>query len=1443
MSISTTPNTNPGSYVAACQARARNRYDDCAAAAAEVADDGELYDFHAAYVEGKLQKFDPNAGDYVQESDGYTTGLADEVREAINDDGSISIGEAAATPFAAGGIYGAYLGGTLALVTGQLEESSSSTQRRGISRSKAIGVTCKARYSNENTACKQEYNQDSRRDRAMAEIEQAVQELGSSQKIQAAASNLGDCMENYAKTQNELKTLLDNFISAMPNAENFGFSVDSPAHWGNGIEKGNYNSGWKNPDGGGEPYDSHEIMKGWAGSGGEWYATLNPGARRPAGIPQYSEETGKLYLYDQLGSGEELDKNQYPVGWATILSTMIGQTERILEKVVSEAEALSIKNNPAGPQAKGIIAAYIVPRATETNSERAEEDVDGAYHTIKTDGANPLFVHNIVANGGGYFHPAPASEEGATPYAGNVPEGVDMSQTTPQALCEVCKIAADKLKGIGVIPNKQGLFLEANLNSICPLLDQIAADVACIVENFEDILEEEEKVDDIAADIADKYGLPEDDDVVQDAMQALAEEGITSDYFNRERVIFKEQCWLLSYVDSITSYKKHVLDNPVKVTDTVMVEKSAHKRLPYITTSDKYTSDTSKSRNSSNSNNATLLVDGDPYGFLNQLVVPPSIHSLLDMQSHEISALQPRIRLFKVEYDSNGDDAFEYELPFESHFTGLQENSIGVKQFLKRGTRGVGVGIKSFNFVYDGTNPFSVKKSISANLKIFANNMNELLQERVAPASNGGFSVFRYTDLAMKTGKSVQENNTSVCTDLNKENTVRAPLNFRLKANVGWAKPLTQGVLSRNVYNALNDSYVTLNLTPTVHNFEIDEQGRVVLNINYLAYIDEFFDQSMFNIFANADMFNSELGGNMLVATSRHIRDMRVETISKTCGQDEREDRIEKDMELLELETSNSLSYLLTSLIERDKVYYVNLPFEKIRKFNQFGPFHEYDEVAKNIFNPDDATNSIILNSQANDESAAADISSALRHFENAYSETDPDQRERFTKNITSALVGMNPNLNSLSFFYLSDLIDIILANIDDELEKLPKELNERFIGPNKTLDPRELFIKEGQIYEKENIFKRTQKNFQTMRVVLGPAELYTRRSRENIRNRLSVFVNLGDMPISVKYFMEFLTDKMLASSKSTYSLTTFLNDLLNNLVRDFLNNDKCFGTSIKQRTRINQTAVTAFGATEADGNIAVDPITSAILAQNIRKYPTTDLDNAFADRRIHRNHLPQPVLDVSGPPGSHISTIGTKNEFNCFVYFAARTQPTELMKGKKFQWTDNDNVVHSGDHERGIFHYLLGRDRGLIKNIKLSKTETKGLAEARFETNGYDGLEQLRVVYDVEVDMYANVNAFPGSYIYIDPKGFAPNMPALSDERFDLTDLGIGGYYMIIRSEHEFGAGYANTKLTAKWVHSIEKALEVQECERLANSEGSGTSRRTTCKYFIDRKDAATDI
>jgi hypothetical protein len=78
--------------------------------------------------------------------------------------------------------------------------------------------------------------------------------------------------------------------------------------------------------------------------------------------------------------------------------------------------------------------------------------------------------------------------------------------------------------------------------------------------------------------------------------------------------------------------------------------------------------------------------------------------------------------------------------------------------------------------------------------------------------------------------------------------------------------------------------------------------------------------------------------------------------------------------------------------------------------------------------------------------------------------------------------------------------------------------------------------------------------------------------------------------------------------------------------------------------------------------------------------------------------------------------------------------------------------------------------------------------------------------VYDVQIDAFASVQTFPGTYIYIDPRGFDPSMH-VDNDGFDLTDMGIGGYCMIIRSEHEFGEGYANSTIHAKWVAAVDSA------------------------------------
>ena len=101
---------------------------------------------------------------------------------------------------------------------------------------------------------------------------------------------------------------------------------------------------------------------------------------------------------------------------------------------------------------------------------------------------------------------------------------------------------------------------------------------------------------------------------------------------------------------------------------------------------------------------------------------------MFDIDPWHMAALQPKIRLFKVIYDqteSGETREREVEISFESHFSAKEMNF-----FKNKRSRGAGVGLKSFEFTYDGSNPFSAKKSIKANLKIFSSTFSELTQER-----------------------------------------------------------------------------------------------------------------------------------------------------------------------------------------------------------------------------------------------------------------------------------------------------------------------------------------------------------------------------------------------------------------------------------------------------------------------------------------------------------------------------------------------------------------------------------------------------------------------------------------------------------------------------------------------------------------------------------------
>ena len=186
------------------------------------------------------------------------------------------------------------------------------------------------------------------------------------------------------------------------------------------------------------------------------------------------------------------------------------------------------------------------------------------------------------------------------------------------------------------------------------------------------------------------------------------------------------------------------------------------------------------------------------------------------------------------------------EIPFRSH------TSTERVKLLTSGTtfdKGDGVGIKSFNFSFDGETPATSTKFIKAKLELFFQTFADFVKERNITDAEGVEYSFRYVDLFV---------NTKFCprSGANEGANVNSPMHYdpnhyRIRADVGYEMPKNiNSILNRpgvvaggetnvgevqEALKVINKSYY-LNLID--HDINIAEDGTVSISADYIAYME-----------------------------------------------------------------------------------------------------------------------------------------------------------------------------------------------------------------------------------------------------------------------------------------------------------------------------------------------------------------------------------------------------------------------------------------------------------------------------------------------------------------------------------------------------------------------------------------------------------------------------
>ena len=787
-----------------------------------------------------------------------------------------------------------------------------------------------------------------------------------------------------------------------------------------------------------------------------------------------------------------------------------------------------------------------------------------------------------------------------------------------------------------------------------------------------------------------------------------------------DNIAYSQQCILLSFMEDLVDSKK-------------ARDKAFGKIfLPYS--------------NAGQPTNAPLRILGEPFGFVNRLVVDPSQKEFFKIKNSTLSSLVPHIRFYKVESDDKGRDV-ETEITFDSNGRNSAYDTeilINKKNPYRR-QRGHGVGMKSFNFSYDGTDPFSAKKMIAAKLSIYAATFDELLRERQDPTGKS----FKYAELALKTGGVGIDGNKKSLSDIERENLEK--LNFRLKATLGWSIPDSKSFskLSDDLKDAIYDSFITIYLTPTIHNFSFDETGATVFDIEYLAYIEDAFAQSTYNIFSSLTkekesrevIFNyfEELGCDITNSSNEQFKIFR-----------------KADENIISQINGSAFQEIMGSLQKKERVYYLNFTKQDTEKLNR-------NPADSNVKFPEPVSD---ITQGINYATAIEDATKTAS--DGTLEGVDADEA-------LLSIVAASQENNSIPYFYFGDLIDVVMELIELDLVRSAQDITSskyyENIFKNGGISKFDKFkIEKKIIGQKTKKFRNHLEQFRKMRVILGPMEMFTPLKTDG-----TILCSIADIPISTSYFFDFMSDRVLSKDIISYPFSKFIKDIINDLIANFLNSDGCTRVDNSQKIKLNSTTICAynqnrFGSVDTEQRATcLDDITHAIIHN--KKYVKGE-----------------PPLTLSGKRGVDSTKLSIDRMMSYFVFTVGRRSPISNYVGNKIK-----------DESVGIFHYMIGQNNGFVKNITLEKTTATGLKEVRFEQEGYNGLEQLREVYNAKIETFLNVQTFPGVYVYVEPGGFAPNTTQ------DLTRFGIGGYCMVTRTEHSIAPGVADTTLHTVWVASKE--------------------------------------
>ena len=621
-------------------------------------------------------------------------------------------------------------------------------------------------------------------------------------------------------------------------------------------------------------------------------------------------------------------------------------------------------------------------------------------------------------------------------------------------------------------------------------------------------------------------------------------------------------------------------------------------------------------------------VKGSPMDIVQKLLAIPDLMGLMSIKPYLLSALVPQIRLYKVHYQTKDSRGVSIEMPFEDFLSPTMLENITASG----AQRGMGVGLKSFEWELLGTNPAESDNNIKAKLKLHFNTLEDFVTPRGYHAETE--TEVSYMNLIVPVSKfNDHDESDGTCGEESSEGQ-RSYNNkyFRLKVSVGYGTPVGSiwedidagGPLKNAIDNARQFFYLTL----ISHSLDFREDGSLDLEVEYVAAMEGAL------IHPKADVlligWNDDLQDNLEDRQRRHANQQEAVDAENdaNCGKDE-DDRVTEEAdemdeleETLAEEEANDRAILykaiLSALEETQGIYQFTVDAEDVGELSG-GQAENAEDISRPTWSKADVLRE--TNGRSPVSGATSEISSAV-----------DDAAADGGQNASEASAAAEPDESAIMYFHFGDLLEVALGVLYNS--DAPNELSE-------------------------------------LKVITGPYVYFNPNT-----GKLSDEFNMCDIPIAMNLFSIWFMDNVVKPQRTKYPLKQFIKDAVTTLVGAAMKPD-CFGDEYGAAPASLSMQLLEVPATN-DGKCRVtntDPEGTAIGGkriglEDILPYPDAiDAETAKAFSYLFM-YVSSSGANAFGPPQDGEGT-REERDSKLGIYHMRIGSDTGLLKKVKFKKSD----------------------------------------------------------------------------------------------------------------------------------------------------------------------------